>query len=147
VVMCGPGSTDAMMGVVPAMLAERLGIPQVTLASLVETEGERVRIRRDNDAATEVIDAAMPLVLSVTDQSGEPRYPSFKGIMAAKKKPVRTLTLADAGIDPAAVGLAGAGTEVVDFAERPPRKAGVIVKDDGDGGVKVAEFLAAQKFI
>ncbi len=70
--------------------------------------------------------------------------------MAAKKKPVETLSLADlddAGIDPASVGLAASGTEVVSFAMRPPRQAGTIVKDEGDGGVKAAEFLAAQKFI
>jgi electron transfer flavoprotein beta subunit len=86
-------------------------------------------------------------VVGVVEKINEPRYPSFKGIMAAKKKPVTTLGLADAGIDPARVGLANAATEVVDFAERPPRQAGTIVKDEGDGGAKAAEFLAAQKFI
>ena len=89
-VVCGMASTDGAMSVVPAMLAERLGLPQVTLASVVETQGDQVRIKRDGDAATEVIGATMPLVLSVTDQSGEARYPSFKGIMAAKKKPLET---------------------------------------------------------
>ena len=93
------------------------------------------------------MEASLPAVISVVEKINEPRYPSFKGIMAAKKKPVRTLTLADAGIDPAAAGLAGAASEVVDFAQRPPRQAGVIVKDEGDGGVKAADFLAAQKFI
>jgi len=83
----------------------------------------------------------------VVEKINEPRYPSFKGIMAAKKKPVETLSLADAGIDPAEVGLGAAATEVVSFAARPPRQAGTIVKDEGDGGVKAAEFLAAQKFI
>ena len=78
------------MSVVPAMLAERLGLPQVTLASVVETQGDQVRIKRDGDAATEVIGATLPVVLSVTDQTGEARYPSFKGIMAAKKKPLET---------------------------------------------------------
>jgi electron transfer flavoprotein beta subunit len=82
-VMCGMASTDASGSVVPAMLAERLGLPQVTLASVVETQGDQVRIKRDNEGSTEVIGATMPLVLSVTDQSGEARYPSFKGIMAA----------------------------------------------------------------
>jgi electron transfer flavoprotein beta subunit len=86
-------------------------------------------------------------VISVVEKINEPRYPSFKGIMAAKKKPVETLSLADIGIDPGQVGLASAATEVVSFANRPPRQAGTVVKDDGDGGVKAAEFLAAQKFI
>ncbi len=86
-------------------------------------------------------------VVSVVEKINEPRYPSFKGIMAAKKKPVETLSLADTGIDPGQVGLASAATEVVSFASRPPRQAGTVVKDDGDGGVKAAEYLAAQKFI
>jgi len=81
------------------------------------------------------------------EKINEPRYPSFKGIMAAKKKPVEVLSVADAGLDPARVGLGAAATEVVSFAQRPPREAGMIVKDEGDGGVKAAEFLAAQKFI
>jgi electron transfer flavoprotein beta subunit len=83
----------------------------------------------------------------VVEKINEPRYPSFKGIMAAKKKPVQTLTLADLGVSPQAVGLGGSVTSVVDFAARPPRAAGVIVKDDGDGGVKAAGFLAERKFI
>jgi electron transfer flavoprotein beta subunit len=89
----------------------------------------------------------LPAVVSVVEKINEPRYPSFKGIMAAKKKPVEVLSVADAGIDPAQVGLGAAATEVVSFAQRPPREAGTIVKDEGDGGVKAAEFLAAQKFI
>ena len=90
-IVCGMASTDGSMSVVPAMLAERLGLPQVTLASVVETQGDQVRIKRDGDSATEVIGATLPIVLSVTDQTGEARYPSFKGIMAAKKKPMETL--------------------------------------------------------
>ncbi len=93
------------MSVVPAMLAERLGLPQVTLASVVETQGDQVRIKRDGDTATEVIGGTMPLVLSVTDQSGEARYPSFKGIMAAKKKPLETWSLSDLGVEADQVGL------------------------------------------
>ena len=98
-VVCGMASTDGAMSVVPAMLAERLDLPQVTLASVIESQGDQVRIKRDGDTATEVIGATMPLVLSVTDQSGEARYPSFKGIMAAKKKPLETYSLGDLGVD------------------------------------------------
>ena len=76
-VICGMASTDAAGSVVPAMLAERLGMPQVTLASVVESQGDQVRIKRDNEGSTEVIGATLPIVLSVTDQSGEARYPSF----------------------------------------------------------------------
>jgi electron transfer flavoprotein beta subunit len=147
-VVCGMASTDASGSVIPAMLAERLGLPQVTLASVIESQGDQVRIKRDNEGSTEVIGATMPLVLSVTDQSGEARYPSFKGIMAAKKKPMETLSLADIGVEADQVGLAVAWTQVEDTTARPPRTAGEIVKDeDGSGAAALTEFLAAKKFI
>ncbi|HEY9242729.1 MAG TPA: electron transfer flavoprotein subunit beta/FixA family protein [Streptosporangiaceae bacterium] len=146
-VIVGAESTDARMGVLAAMLAERLGVPQVSLASKVEVDGSQLTIHRQTDYGYDKVAASLPAVISVVEKINEPRYPSFKGIMAAKKKPVETLSLADAGIDPGQVGLATAATEVVSFAKRPPRQAGTIVKDEGDGGAKAAEFLAAQKFI
>jgi electron transfer flavoprotein beta subunit len=147
-VMCGMASTDGVGSVVPAMLAERLSWPQVTMASVVETQGDQVRVKRDSDTATEVIGGTMPLVLSVTDQSGEARYPSFKGIMAAKKKPVETWSLADLGVDAGEVGLSVSTTEVQDATERPPRSQGEVVKDeDGSGATALTEFLASKKFI
>jgi electron transfer flavoprotein beta subunit len=147
-VVCGMASTDGGMGVVPAMLAERLNLPQVTLATVIETQGDQVRIKRDGDTATEVIGASMPLVLSVTDQSGEARYPSFKGIMAAKKKPLETYSLSDLGVDSGDVGLSVAWTQVEDTTERPPRTAGEIVTDeDGSGATALVDFLASKKFI
>ncbi|GEB15758.1 electron transfer flavoprotein subunit beta/FixA family protein [Pimelobacter simplex] len=147
-VVGGLASTDGGLSVVPAMLAERLGLPQVTLAAVVETQGDQVRIKRDGDTATEVIGGTLPLVLSVTDQSGEARYPSFKGIMAAKKKPLEALTLADIGVDASEVGLDAAWTQVDTVTARPPRTAGEIVKDeDGSGATALVEFLASKKFI
>jgi len=146
-VITGMSSTDGVMGVVPAMLAERLGLPQVTYASELTLGDGTVTIRRDGDTASETIEAKLPALVSVTDQINEPRYPSFKGIMAAKKKPVEHWGLADLGIDPSLVGLDAAWTSVVAFAKRPPREKGQIVADDGDGGTRLAEFLAAQKFI
>jgi electron transfer flavoprotein beta subunit len=147
-VVCGMASTDAGMSVVPAMLAERLGLPQVTLASVIETQGDQVRIKRDGDTATEVVGGTMPLVLSVTDQSGEARYPSFKGIMAAKKKPMETWSLGDLGVEEDQVGLSVAWTEVEETTARPPRTAGEIVTDeDGSGATALTEFLASKKFI
>jgi electron transfer flavoprotein beta subunit len=147
-VLCGMASTDGSMSVVPAMLAERLELPQLTFASEVTVDGSMVRIRRDGDAATEMIEATLPLLLSVTDQANEPRYPSFKGIMAAKKKPVETVSLAELGIDAGDVGLDAAWTRVADMRPRPPRSAGTIVTDeDGAGADKLVEFLAGQKFI
>ena len=147
-VMCGMASTDASGSVVPAMLAERLGLPQITFASVIESQGDQVRIKRDGDTATEVIGGTMPLVLSVTDQTGEARYPSFKGIMAAKKKPLETWSLSDIGVDAGEVGLSVAWSEVVDTTARPPRTAGEIVKDeDGSGAGALTDFLASKKFI
>jgi electron transfer flavoprotein beta subunit len=89
----------------------------------------------------------LPAIVSCWDSINEPRYPSFKGIMAAKKKPVETKSLADLGIDPAAVGLASATSAVLDFAGRPPKGAGVKVTDEGDGAAKLVEFLASQKIV
>ena len=121
-VVCGMASTDGAMSVVPPMLAERLDLPQVTFASVIETQGDQVRIKRDGDTATEVIGGTMPLVLSVTDQTGEARYPSFKGIMAAKKKPMETWSLADLGVEADQVGLSVAWTAVEETTE-PARRA------------------------
>jgi electron transfer flavoprotein beta subunit len=147
-IVCGMASTDGEMSVVPAMLSERLGLPQVTFASVVETQGDQVRVKRDGDAATEVIGATLPVVLSVTDQTGEARYPSFKGIMAAKKKPLEVLSLGDLGISADQVGLSAAWSVVEETTARPPRTAGEIVKDeDGSGAKALADFLASKKFI
>ncbi|WP_069812176.1 electron transfer flavoprotein subunit beta/FixA family protein [Streptomyces sp. TP-A0874] len=146
-VICGMASTDGVMGVLPAMVAERLGVPQVTLLSEISVSDGKVTGRRDGDAASEQLEAALPAVASVTDQSGEARYPSFKGIMAAKKKPVESLDLSDLGVEAEEVGLEGAWTKVEDATARPPRSAGTVVTDEGEGGKQLAEFLAGQKFI
>jgi electron transfer flavoprotein beta subunit len=147
-VVCGMASTDGSMGVVPAMLSERLGVPGVTLGSEVTLEGETVKIRRDGDTATQTVEGTLPLVLSVTDQSGEARYPSFKGIMAAKKKPLETWSLADLGVDAEMVGLSASWTVVEGTEARPPRSQGEIVTDeDGSGATALVEFLASKKFI
>ncbi len=147
VVILGSESTDARMGVLAAMLSERLGVPQMSFASKVEIDGSNISIDRQADYGYDRVQGSLPAVISVVEKINEPRYPSFKGIMAAKKKPVETLSLADIGIDPGQVGLASSATEVVSFAARPPRQAGTVVKDEGDGGVKAAEYLASQKFI
>jgi electron transfer flavoprotein beta subunit len=150
-VLTGMASTDGAMSVVPAMLAERLGLPQVTYASEVTVTGSGagagVSIRRDGDASTQTIEAALPAVVSVTDQINEPRYPSFKGIMAAKKKPVQTWGIADLGLEASQVGLAAAWTRVQTVSARPPREQGQVVTDEGEGGAKLAEFLLSRKFV
>ncbi len=147
VVILGSESTDARTGVLAAMLAERLGVPQLSYASKVEIDGSDITINRQADYGYDRVQASLPAVISVVEKINEPRYPSFKGIMAAKKKPVQTMSLADAGVDPAEVGLANAACEVTSFAKRPPRQAGTVVADEGDGGSKAAEFLVSRKFI
>jgi electron transfer flavoprotein beta subunit len=146
-VVFGCESTDARTGLVPAMVAERLGVPQLTLAGKVDVAGSQVTIRRVTDDGVATVTGSLPAVVSVNEKINEPRYPTFKGIMAAKKKPVQTLTLGDISLDAGQVGLANAASWVEDFAKRPPRQAGQVVKDEGDGGTKAAAYLAENKFI
>ena len=146
-VLTGMASTDGSMSVVPAMIAERLGLPQVTFAGSLTLDGGTVRIEREGDTSTEVVESTLPALVSVTDQINEPRYPSFKGIMAAKKKPVQTWSVADLGLDAAQVGHDAAWTAVASFSERPPREQGQVVTDEGDGGEKLAQFLTGRKFV
>jgi electron transfer flavoprotein beta subunit len=146
-VVCGSESTDARLAVMAALLAEKLGVPQLSGARKVTVDGSTVTIERQTEYGYDVVQGSTPAVVSVVEKINEPRYPSFKGIMAAKSKPVITLGVAELGLDPATVGLANATSEVVDFTLRPPRQAGQVLRDEGDGGVKLAEFLAAQKFI
>jgi electron transfer flavoprotein beta subunit len=148
-VILGSESTDARMSVVPAMVAERTGRPQLTFASKVDVDpaAGTVTVQRVSDDGYDVVQATLPALVSVVEKINEPRYPSFKGIMAAKKKPLETLSLSDLGVDTSTVGLTGSWSAVQDFATRPPRAAGTVVTDEGDGGVKLADFLGAQKFI
>ena len=147
-VVCGMASTDGSMGVVPAMLSERLDVPALTLGSELSVDDDTVKIRRDGDTATETIEATLPVIVSVTDQSGEARYPSFKGIMAAKKKPLETWALSDLGVDAELVGLSAAWTAVEGTEARPPRTQGKVVTDEeGSGATALVEFLASKKFI
>ncbi|MGX9883307.1 electron transfer flavoprotein subunit beta/FixA family protein [Streptomyces sp. NPDC002276] len=146
-VLCGMASTDGGSAVVPALLAERLGVPAVTHIEELTVEDGTVTGRREGDSATEHVQGALPAVVSVTDRSGDARYPSFKGIMAAKKKPLETLGLADLGIDAGQVGRTGARSAVRTATRRPPRTKGELVSDDGTGGIGLAAFLTAKKFV
>ena len=148
-VILGSESTDARMSVIPAMLAERLQLPQMTFAKKVDADPEArtLTIQRQTDDGYDVVQSALPAVVSVVEKINEPRYPSFKGIMAAKKKPVATLTLSELALEPATVGLAGAWSGVNAFEQRPPRQAGTVVTDEGDGGTKIADYLVTQKFL
>jgi electron transfer flavoprotein beta subunit len=146
-VLTGMAALDGLMSVVPSLLAAELGIAQATLAAELTVEGDAVRVRRDLDDATEVVRAPLPAVVSVTDQSNQPRYPNFKGIMAARKKPVTAWSLADLGVDPAAVGEAGARTRVLEATPRPPRENRVLVTDDGEAGTRLAAYLVENRLV
>jgi electron transfer flavoprotein beta subunit len=146
-VVAGNEASDGRAAAVPAMVADVLGLPALTHAREITIEGSSVTVKRETDDGITTLTAELPAVVSVGEKINEPRYPSFKGIMAAKKKPVVTLGLADAGIDPSEVGLAAALTSVTSSQPKPPKSAGEKVVDEGDGGQKIAAYLVSQKLI
>ncbi len=147
IVLCGAESTDGQLSVMPALLAERLGLPQLSGARKLTVEGGVARVERQTDGGYWALEAPLPAIVSTWDTINEPRYPSFKGIMAAKKKPVESKSLADLGVDAGTVGLGAATPQVLDFAGRPPKGEGVKVTDEGDGAEKLVGYLAAQKIV
>jgi len=146
-VIAGSESSDGYTGTVPAQIAAVLDWPVVTAAKSIEIDGDMVKIQRQTDAGYDEVECPLPCVVSVTAGVVEPRYPSFKGIMAAKSKPVDEKTVADLGLDASQVGWAGAGQEIVDIAEAPQREAGEVIEDDGETYTKVIEFLENLKVI
>ena len=143
-VICGTESTDARMSVVPAMLAERLDAAQLTFASKVSVDpaASKVSITRVTEAGVDEMHGQFPAVVSVVEKINEPRYPSFKGIMAAKKKTIESKDLAAVG-----VSAEGAWSLVADATPRPPRAAGIKVNDEGSGAEQLVSFLAEKKLI
>jgi electron transfer flavoprotein beta subunit len=143
-VICGTESTDARMSVVPAMISARLGWAQLTFASEVSVDpaSSKVSITRTTEAGVDQISAQLPAVISVVEKINEPRYPSFKGIMAAKKKVIESKDLASVG-----VSAQGAWSQVNDATPRPARAAGAKVTDEGNGGEALVTFLAEKKLI
>ena len=146
-VLAGNEASDGRGAAVPAMVADVLGWPALTHVRELTVEGGAVTGRRETDDGVTVLTAELPVVVSVSEKINEPRYPSFKGIMAAKKKPVATLSLADVGVDAGEVGLAHALTTVTSASPKPPKSAGEKVSDEGNGGDKIASFLVGQKLI
>ncbi|WP_203756959.1 electron transfer flavoprotein subunit beta/FixA family protein [Cellulomonas chitinilytica] len=146
-VVTGMAGLDGLTSLLPTALAQLLDVPALPLAAELTVEGTTVRVRRNLDHATEVLEATLPALVSVTDQANEPRYPNFKGIMAARKKQVTTLTLADLGVDASSVGAAGARTEVLEAAARPPRENRVLLTDEGDAGLRLAAYLVEHKLV
>lgn len=146
-VIAGNESTDGTGGAVPAIIAEYLGLPQLTHLRKLTVEGGNVTGERETDDGVFTLEAALPAVVSVNEKINEPRFPSFKGIMAAKKKEVTVLTLAEIGVEADEVGVANAGSKVTASTPKPPKTAGEKVTDEGDGGTKIAEYLVGQKII
>ncbi|GAA1728766.1 electron transfer flavoprotein beta subunit [Dietzia kunjamensis subsp. schimae] len=146
-VIAGNEATDGRMGAVPAILAEYLGLPQLTHMRTLEIADGVAKGERETDEGIFEVEATLPCVVSVGEKINEPRFPSFKGIMAAKKKPVESLTLADAGVEAAQVGKDNAASSVTSASPKPPRAAGEKVTDEGEGGNDVAKYLVSQKLI
>ncbi|MFM9554459.1 MULTISPECIES: electron transfer flavoprotein subunit beta/FixA family protein [Streptomyces] len=146
-VLAGNATTDGQTSAVPAALADLLGLPQLTHARDVTVDAGRVRAERETEDGEATLDAPLPALVSVTEKINEPRYPSFKGIMAAKRKPVRTLDLDDLFPDADGTGFRVSRTRVLTAVPRPARVAGTRVTDDGSAGRDLAAFLIAQKLL
>ncbi len=146
-VIAGSESSDGYTGTVPAQIAGVLDLPSVTAAKAIEVDGSTVKVQRQTDAGYDDVTCPMPCVVSVTAGVVEPRYPSFKGIMAAKSKPVDVKSASDLGFDGGQVGWEGAGQEIVDIAEAPQREAGEVVEDEGEAYLRVISYLEEMKVI
>lgn len=140
-VIAGTESTDGYSGVVPQMVAELLDVPSLTYATHIEVGDGKVMIHRQTTTGYEVVEASLPAVVSVTAGIVEPRYPTFKGIMDAKKKPVENPTLAELGVDPTVSQIVAA------ISQAPARTAGAKIEDDGEAHLKIIELLTQKKVI
>ncbi|WP_438856329.1 electron transfer flavoprotein subunit beta/FixA family protein [Agromyces sp. M3QZ16-3] len=144
-VITGNLSTDGSGGVMPAMLAELLEVPNATALTSVELADDSVSGTRTVDGGTMRVRAPLPAVISITEALPDARFPNFKGIMAAKKKPFETLTASDLGVEPEDLSVPVSIMTAV--AEKPPRTAGTKITDEGDGGTRIAEFLIENRLV
>jgi electron transfer flavoprotein beta subunit len=148
-VIFGNQSTDARTCLVPAAVAELLGVPSLTYARYLEVNDGEVVVHREHEEGWDVVASRLPAIVSVVEAINEPRYPSFKGIMAAKSKPLDVKSLADLGVEPAEVGAGAAAATMYEFSKRPPKEAGTVVDDDGSGAAaaQLADWMAEKKFV
>src|ERR1700742_4389468 len=146
-VIAGNEATDGVGGAVPAIIAEYLGLPQLTHLRKLSVHDGKITGERETDDGVFTLEASLPAVVSVTEKINEPRFPSFKGIMAAKKKEVPVVPLAEIGVEGDEVGLANAGSSVLESTPKPPKTAGEKVADEGEGGNEIAKYLVGQKII
>jgi electron transfer flavoprotein beta subunit len=138
-------SSDGYTGTVPEQMAEILGLPSVTFAKKLTINGSSLQANRQTEEGYDEVECPLPAVISVTAGVVEPRYPSFKGIMAAKAKPIETFTASDLGITP--TGWAGAGQKIVAVTQAEARQAGEVIEDDGTAFNKIVSFLENLKAI
>jgi electron transfer flavoprotein beta subunit len=146
-VLAATESTDGYTGTLPVQVAELLGVPSITFAKHVEVADGNVKVNRQTEAGYDEVECPLPALITVTAGVVEPRYPSFKGIMAAKSKPVDELTVADLGVDAGQVGAAGSGQNIVNVAEAEARQAGEVVVDEGEAHQNIIAFLEKLKVI
>ena len=141
-VICGTESYDGSTGMVPPMLAELLGCPQLTFAKKVEVDGSTIKVHRQTADGYQVVEAATPALVTVTAAIAEPRYASLKGIMAARSKEIKQLALADVGVD-----RSEPAETIEGMAEAETRKAGEVIEDDGTAVDKIVQILTAAKVL
>lgn len=146
-VICATEATDTYSGLVPGQIAELLGYPPLTFAKEVKVEGTKVTIHRQSPTGYQVVEAELPVLITTTSGINEPRYPSLKGIMGAKRKEVVEYKAADLGLAGDQVGEAGAREKALTIGKPAAREVGTIITDEGDGGVKIADFLAELKVL
>jgi electron transfer flavoprotein beta subunit len=147
VVIFGSRSTDGETGCVPAAVAELLGLPLLSSLAKLEVNGSTANVHRETEAGYVVYECALPAVVSVIKGINEPRYPTMKGILGAKRKPVDTKDAAALGLDASRIGLSGAKTKVTSARVAQARKAGVKIEDDGNAAKQLADFLASEKLV
>jgi len=146
-IICGTESSDSYSGIVPGQLARLLGIPPVTFANEMSIEGSTLTIHRQSETGHDLVEAELPALVTVTSGINEPRYPQLKGIMAAKKKEILQYNIGDLGLSATDVGEAGAKEKVLEVGRPATRQAGKVIEDEGDGGQKVADYLAEIKVL
>jgi electron transfer flavoprotein beta subunit len=146
-VIFGNRSTDGETGCVPAAVAELLGLPLLSSLAKMEVDGSKAKVNRETEAGYISYECALPAVASVIKGINEPRYPTMKGILGAKRKPVDTKDAAALGLDASRIGLSGAKTRVTTARVAEARKAGVKIEDEGDGAKRLADFLASEKLV
>src|SRR4051794_2292870 len=146
-VLFGQQASDSDGAVLWAAVAERLRRPVVSQAAELSVDGGSLRVKRQTEFGYDVIEAPLPAVVAVSDAINEPRYPSLKGIMGAKKKPFDTVSLADLGIEAGEAGEAGSQTAVLALSEPPSRGDARKIEDDGNAAQAIVDFLAEKRLI